>query len=105
MADEQKKLQPIVETPEIEEEVPFEGIQGRKPKKTGRTKEISDKDNRAFFLTCGCVGILSILVAIDIFIKRDSMEDSKIVESFVEIMKYIITTSMGFFFATTVKKD
>ena len=76
-----------------------------KPKKAGRTKEIGAKDNRAFWLTCGCVVLLAIFGFIDAITERDIMEDSQMLESFFEIMKYVITTSLGFFFATTVTKN
>lgn len=77
----------------------------QRPKKTGRTKEIGAKDNRAFWLTCGCVAALAIFGLIDVFTERDIMEDSQMLVSFFEIMKYVITTSLGFFFATTVTKN
>lgn len=101
MIKEQKALRHIeVETPETEEEVPFDGDQ-----KAGRTKEIGAKDNRAFWLTCICIVILAIFSGIDALNERDIMEDSQMLESFFEIIKYVITTSLGFFFATTVKKE
>lgn len=106
MTKEQKENQPVsVETPETEEEVPPEGGRNTTPKKTGRTKEIGAKDNRAFWLTCGCVAALAIFGLIDVFTERDIMEDSQMLVSFFEIMKYVITTSLGFFFATTVTKN
>ena len=105
MAEEQKKLRPVeVETPETEEEVPFDAGHKTSPKHTGRTKEIGAKDNRAFWLTCVCIVLLAAFGFIDAFCERDIMEDSKMLESFFEIIKYVITTSLGFFFATTVTK-
>lgn len=93
-----------VETPETEEEVPFDNSCKTIPTRKGRTKEIGEKDNRAFWLTCICIAILSIFCLIDVFCSRDVMEDSQTLKSFFEIIKYVITTSLGFFFATTVVK-
>lgn len=83
MAGEQRNLRPIeVETPETEEEVPFDS--GRKivPKQKGRTKEIGEKDNRAFWLTCICIAVLSVFCLIDVLCSRDIMEDSQTLKSF-----------------------
>ena len=105
MTDKQEKTLPVdVESPETEEEVPFEG--GRKVSSdySKKTKEIGEKDNRAFWLTCACIAILAIIGIADMFLERDIMEDSQTVKSLFEIVKYVITTSLGFFFATTVAK-
>lgn len=106
MAEERKKLLSVeIEAPETEEEVPFEARRETKPQKAGRTKEIGAKDNRAFWLTCGCVALLAVFGIIDVFVKRNIMEDSQVIENLFEIIKYVITTSLGFFFATTVTKN
>ena len=105
MTDKQEKTLPVnVESPETEEEVPFEG--GRKASSDygKKTKEIGEKDNRAFWLTCACIAVLAVISGADVFMERDIMEDSQTVKSLFEIVKYVITTSLGFFFATTVAK-
>lgn len=95
---------PEIEAPETESEAPFTDIGKREPMKANRTKEIGAKDNRAFWLTCACVALLAIFGIIDAIDERDIMKDSQMLESFFEILKYVITTLLGFFFATTVAK-
>ena len=105
MTDKQEKTLPVdVEPPETEEEVPFEGGQKVSSDYGKKTREIGEKDNRAFWLTCACIMILATISGADVFIERDIMEDSQTVKSLFEIVKYVITTSLGFFFATTVAK-
>lgn len=105
MSNEQKNIPPVnFEAPKTEEEVPFDGKRKADPKQTGRTKEIGAKDNRAFWLTCVCIVLLAAFGFIDALSERDIIKDSQMLESFFEIIKYVITTSLGFFFATTVAK-
>lgn len=105
MTDKQEKTLPVdVESPETEEEVPFEGGRKVSPGYGKKTREIGEKDNRAFWLTCVCIAILAVISGVDALMERDIMEDSQTVKSLFEIVKYVITTSLGFFFATTVAK-
>lgn len=95
---------PEIEAPETESEVPFSDRSSIEPAKASPTTKIDAKDSRAFWLTCGCVIILTIFGLIDALLDRDIIKDSQMLESFFEIIKYIITTSLGFFFATTVSR-
>lgn len=105
MDEECREKQPIeIETPLTEEEVPFEPQTNSDIKRKGRTREIDAKDNRAFWLTCGCLVFLCAFGFIDALTERDILDDSKMLESLFEIIKYVITTSLGFFFATTISK-
>ena len=61
-------------------------------------------DKRAFWIACGCIAILCIFGLTDALTERDILDDSKMLESLFEIIKYVITTSLGFFFATTISK-
>lgn len=101
---EDKSQQLTIESPRTEEEVPPGS--GQRPPNTqpGRTRELGAKDNRAFWLTCGCLLVLVGFCVADFFTNEDAIESSKMLESFVDILKYVVTTSLGFFFATTVVK-
>lgn len=93
-----------IETPKTEEEKPFTNPVRYIREHIGRTKDISEKDHRAFLLTCGSVGLLTSFVIIDICTGKNLMENSILFKDFFDVVKYIITTSLGFFFATTVSK-
>lgn len=104
MSEGQGRFPIEIDEPKTEEEEPFPVRENIRKVKTGRTKEIGEKDNRAFWLTCGCVAVLTVFGLIDALVERDIVKDSQMLESFFEIIKYVITTSLGFFFATTISK-
>lgn len=93
-----------IETPKTEEEKPFTKPVRNIREHMGRTKDISEKDHRAFLLTCSCVGLLTVFVITDICTGKNLMESSILFKDFFDVVKYIITTSLGFFFATSVSK-
>lgn len=94
---------PSPEPPRTEEEEPFSGRESTKKIKA-TSKGIDAKDSRAFWLTCGCLVVLAGLAIVDACFERNIIEDSKLVESVIDIFKYVVTTSLGFFFATTISR-
>lgn len=99
-------LEHSIVTPTQEEEEAFVSRPTQEKLHGKGIRDIDPKDNRAFWLTCGCVLLLALFCVADVIATGDIIEESQMLESFVDILKYIITTSLGFFFATTVtKKD
>lgn len=109
------------DTPSTEEESPpaykriEAGMEGGGQRNRSRSlsaslQDLDPKDNHAFILAGGCILILAVFCGFDLFLSWGSgkyfEEGPVMLDDFVEIIKYVITTSLGFFFATNVpKKD
>lgn len=68
------------------------------------TAPLNPKDSRAFWLAVICLGCLAILYLISLLSNKPINVTMSFEASFVDILKYVITTSLGFFFATTMSK-
>lgn len=92
-------------TPYTEEEQPFsESIKNiTELDKNIKSKDITQKENMAFRLVTICTIVVIGLLAVDYIHTCITGETAKINDSIFDMVKYILTTALGYFFATSKK--
>lgn len=97
------------QVPKTEEEeygiVGFSRLSPIPVKKAGITdnKNLGGKDRSAFYITLICVFLIVGIWTIDFFFSKSFGSDQT--ETVIDLLKYVITASLSFFFGTSVKKS
>lgn len=104
MPDEENGLEIV--NPKHEEEKPFPNLANGQTtdgsKNEGR-EIISPKENKAYHLVIICVVVIGVLLAADYAHMWITKETPSFVGTALELMKYVLTTALGYFFATNRK--
>lgn len=86
-----------INEPQTEEEKPPEGISEQRSK--GKTSPLN-KDRHAFWLAVGCLGVYVVICCVSIRVSPQTVDST--LNGLLDLLKYVITTALGFFFATYV---